>query len=80
MRRDHSDLVRTASLTAFNATNRRSYRKGVSGGSIAIASFLPSEQRVPIGRPSCPATISELLPPADNLRTLKEHGIERRCP
>jgi hypothetical protein len=76
MRRDHNDLVRTASLTAFNATNRRSYREGVSGGIIAIASFLPSEQRAPIGHPSCPAPISELLPPADNLRTNEERGIE----
>jgi hypothetical protein len=80
MRRDDSDLVRTASLTAFNATNRRSYREGVSGAIIAIASFLPSEQRVPIGRSSCPAPISELLPPADNLRTTEERGIKRRCP
>ena len=39
MRRDHSDLVRTASLTAFNHTNRRSYSEGGPRGSVAIASF-----------------------------------------
>ena len=39
MRRDHSDLVRTASLTAFNHTNRRSYSEGVPGGASPLRPF-----------------------------------------